>query len=118
MLMWRKGDRLPPLVTTGPASNLATAGQLGEPGTEVLVGNERTLGDLRAGGRLTLGKWLDDRECQGLVGRFWFAGQETMSYQTDQNETPVISRPFKNVSTTSSFQDIFHIAFPGELIAT
>jgi hypothetical protein len=118
MLMWRKGDRLPPLVTTGPASNLATAGQLGEPGTEVLVGNERTLGDLRAGGRLTLGKWLDDRECQGLVGRFWFAGQETMSYQTDQNETPVISRPFKNVSTTSSFQDIFHIAFPGEFDGT
>ena len=112
MLMWRKGDRLPPLVTTGPSSDSATAGRLGEPGTEVLFGEERTLIDLRAGGRFTLGAWLDDRECQALVGRYWFAGRESTHYRTDGNETPVIARPFLNVTPPSTTQDTFLIAFP------
>ncbi len=113
MLMWRKGDRLPPLVTTGPSSDSATAGRLGEPGTQVLFGEERTLIDLRAGGRFTLGAWLDDRECQALVGRFWFAGRESTHYKTDENETPVIARPFLNVNSSPPAQDTLLIAFPG-----
>jgi len=112
MLMWRKGDRLPPLVTTGPSSDSATAGRLGEPGTEILFGEERTLIDLRAGGRFTLGAWLDDRECQALVGRYWFAGRESTHYKTDDNETPVIARPFLNVTPPSSAEDTLLIAFP------
>lgn len=112
MMMWRKGDRLPPLVTTGPDSDSSTAGQLGEPGTEILFGEERTLNDLRAGGRFTIGAWLDDRECQALVGRYWFAGRESTYFETDQNETPVITRPFFNVTPPSSAQDTLLIAFP------
>lgn len=113
MMMWRKGDRLPPLVTTGPDSDSNTAGQLGEPGTEILFGEERTLTDLRAGGRFTIGAWLDDRECQALVGRFWFSGRESTHFQTDVNETPVIARPFLNVTPPSSTEDTLLIAFPG-----
>ncbi|MCP4944621.1 MAG: BBP7 family outer membrane beta-barrel protein [Planctomycetaceae bacterium] len=112
MLMWRKGDRLPPLVTTGPAVDSDTAGELGQPGTEILFGEERTLHELRAGGRFTLGAWLDDRECQALVGRYWFAGRESTHYQTDFNETPVIARPFLNVTPSSSTEDTLLIAFP------
>ena len=112
MLMWRKGDRLPPLVTTGPAVDSDTAGELGQPGTEILFGEERTLNELRAGGRFTLGAWLDDRECQALVGRYWFAGRESTYYQTDFNETPVIARPFLNVTPSSSTEDTLLIAFP------
>ncbi len=112
MLMWRKGDRLPPLVTTGPAVDSDTAGELGQPGTEILFGEERTLNELRAGGRFTLGAWLDDRECQALVGRYWFAGRESTHYQTDFNETPVIARPFLNVTPSSSTEDTLLIAFP------
>lgn len=113
MLMWRKGDRLPPLVTTGPSNDSATAGRLGEPSTEILFGEERTLIDLRAGGRFTLGAWLDDRECQALVGRYWFAGRESTHYKTDENETPVIARPFFNVNSSPPAEDTLLIAFPG-----
>ena len=113
MLMWRKGDRLPALVTTGPDTDIATAGRLETAGTEILFGEQRTLNDLRAGGRFTLGAWLDHRECQGLVGRYWFAGRESTHYATNQNETPVIARPFQNVTPPSSTQDNFVIAFPG-----
>lgn len=112
MLMWRKGDRLPPLVTTGPAVDSDTAGELGQPGTEILFGEERTLNELRAGGRFTLGAWLDNRECQALVGRYWFAGRESTHYQTDFNETPVIARPFLSVTPSSSTEDTLLIAFP------
>ncbi|MDB4695081.1 BBP7 family outer membrane beta-barrel protein [bacterium] len=112
MLMWRKGDRLPPLVTTGPTADIATAGRLGEPGTEILFGEERTLNDLRAGGRFTLGAWLDNRECQALVGRYWFAGRESTHFKTNQDETPVIARPFLNVTPPSSFEDALIIGFP------
>ena len=112
MLMWRKGDRLPPLVTTGPAVDADTAGELGQPGTEILFGEERTLNELRAGGRFTLGAWLDNRECQALVGRYWFAGRESTHYQTDFNETPVIARPFLSVTPSSSTEDTLLIAFP------
>jgi len=115
MLMWRKGDRLPALVTTGPSTDPTTAGRLDQATTVVLFGNEQVLRDLRAGGRFTLGKWLDRQECQGLVGRYWFAGQESMSFQTDQNETPVIVRPFMEVNTTTTQDDTLLIAFPGEL---
>jgi hypothetical protein len=114
MLMWRKGDRLPPLITTGPTTDIATAGRLGEPGTEILFGEERTLNDLRAGGRFTLGAWLDNRECQALVGRYWFAGRESTHFKTNQDETPVIARPFLNVTPPSSFEDALIIAFPTE----
>jgi len=111
MMMWRRGDRLPALVTTGPDSDIATAGRLGEAGTEILFGQERTLADLRAGGRFTIGTWLDSRECQGLVGRYWFAGRESTHFATTEQENPVIARPFLNVSPTPT-QDTFVIAFP------
>lgn len=113
MLMWRKGDRLPALVTTGPDTDISTAGRLDTTGTEILFGEQRTLNDLRAGGRFTLGAWLDNRECQGLVGRYWFAGRESTHYATNQNETPVIARPFLNLTPPSATQDNFVIAFPG-----
>lgn len=112
MLMWRNGDRLPPLVTSGPADNADSAGELGEPGTEILFGEERTLNELRAGGRFTLGAWLDDRECQAIVGRYWFAGRESTHYKTNVDETAVIARPFLNVTPSSSTEDTLLIAFP------
>ena len=113
MLMWRKGDRLPPLVTTGPTNDIATAGALDDPDTEILFGEQRTLNDLRAGGRFMIGAWLDDRQCQALVGRYWSAGRESTHFATNQDETPVITRPFLNVTPPSSFEDTLVIAFPG-----
>lgn len=113
LLMFRKGDRLPPLVTTGPDTDVDTAGELGQAGTEVLFGDKSVLKDLRAGGRLTLGTWIDPSCCRSLVMRGWFAGEETVDFRTDQSINSVIARPFQNVSDNQvAAQDTQIIAFP------
>jgi hypothetical protein len=117
LLMFRDGQRLPPLVTTdrdvNPGTDADTAGELGRAGTEILFGNERVFNDLRAGGRVTLGTWIDPNCCRSLVMRGWFGGAETAKYSTDQTSTPVIVRPFTNVSDNQTpAQDTQIVAFP------
>ncbi len=113
LLMFRKGDRLPPLVTTGPDTNADTAGEIGQAGTEVLFGGQRVLQDLRAGGRLTLGTWIDQCCSRSLVMRGWFAGEETANFGSNQSINSVITRPFLNVSDNqAAAQDTQIIAFP------
>ncbi len=113
MLMFRKGDHLPPLVTTSndPNPDPDTAGEL--PGAPILAGGGKVLDDLRLGGRFTLGTWLDSRQCQSLVLRGWFAGEETYDFGTNQDQNAVIARPFFNVSDNQAAeQDTQLIAFP------
>ena len=114
LLMFRSGDHLPPLVTTGPEDDPGTAGQLGEDATTILAGGDKRLDEMTAGGRVTIGTWLDDRECRSLVLRGWIAGEESYGFHTDQNATPVIARPFFNVSDDQTAeQDTQLIALPG-----
>jgi hypothetical protein len=115
LLMWRKGDRPPPLVTSTVAQNPDpdTAGQLGDPDTIVLAGNRTILKDLRAGGRFTIGTWLDNQQCRSLVLRGWFADQETYGFSTSDDQFPVVARPFFNVTDNQiAAQDAQLIAFP------
>jgi hypothetical protein len=96
LMMWRVGDGLPPLATT---STTATGtGVLNAAGTEVLFGNERVLDEIAAGGRVTLGTWLDDQQCRSLVFRGWGAEQESFSFFTDEDRNAIIARPFFNVT--------------------
>ncbi len=113
MLMFRKGDRMPPLVTTGPDTDPDTAGQIGETGTQVLAGGDSILKDMTAGGRITLGTWIDNSECRSLVLRGWFAGKESYGFNANQDQIPVIARPFFNVDEAPPENDAFLIAFPG-----
>ncbi len=119
MLMFRKGDRLPPLVTTSTNADpndpdaADVAGELGQPSTQIVVGNDTFFKDMTAGGRFTLGTWLDNRQCRSLVLRGWFAGEETYGFQANQDSLPVIARPFFNVSDGQPpAQDALLIAFP------
>ncbi|MEM9587994.1 MAG: BBP7 family outer membrane beta-barrel protein, partial [Planctomycetota bacterium] len=114
LLMFRSGDRLPPLVTTGPETDADTAGQLGEAGTSVLAGDDNFLNEMTAGGRLTIGTWLDSQKCRSLVLRGWLAGEETYSFSTDSNATSVIARPFLDVTDGlgTPIQETQLIAFP------
>lgn len=65
-LLWAmKGGRLPPLVTTSPASSRAI---LGQPGTSVLIGNSEVNRGAFSGGRVAGGVWLDDDQIFGLEG--------------------------------------------------
>ncbi len=117
LLMFRKGDHLPPLVTTGPDVDPDTAGELGQAGTVLLVGGGGSvLKDVTAGGRFTLGTWIDSQQCRSLVLRGWFAGEETFGFNANQNSVPVIARPFLNVSDNqAAAQDTQLVAFPNRV---
>ena len=111
--MFRRGDRPPALVTTGPATDSDTAGEIGQAGTQVLVGGESIFKDLTAGGRLQLGTWLDDRQSRSLMLRGWFAGEESFGFTRNQDSLAVITRPFLNVSGNQpEEQDTQVVAFP------
>ncbi len=96
LLMWRVGDGLPPLVTT---SDVATgSGVLNAPGTRVLFGGERVLDELTAGGRVTLGTWLDNSHCRSLVFRGWGAEQDSYQFASDEDQNSILARPFFDVT--------------------
>jgi hypothetical protein len=113
MLMFRNGDRLPPLVTTGPATNIETAGALDQNATRILAGDEKVFDDGTVGGRLTLGTWLDESHCRSLVFRGWIAAEDTYGFNADQDDG-VLTRPFFNVSSLPNDDDTLVVAFPGE----
>lgn len=112
LLMFRSGDRLPALVTSGPDTDSDTAGELGQADTVVLFGQENVFQDMTAGGRFTLGSWLDCYKDRSIVARGWFAGEESVGFSANQNTLPVITRPFLNVTGGGSEQDTQVIAFP------
>ncbi len=113
LLMFRKGDTLPPLVTTGPADDPETAGELGQPGTGVRFGGERMLKDMTAGGRFMVGTWLDDQKCRSLTVRGWFAGEESTRFSAETTSSDVLARPFLDVSDPQApEQDTLLVSFP------
>jgi hypothetical protein len=95
---WGKGIDLPALVTTSPAgTGAARAGLLGDPGTQVLFGDDSYDEDLRGGVRFTAGYWLDHGHCQGIEGYAFGLGEETLSYSNaSQGGLPILARPFFN----------------------
>lgn len=108
LLMFRKGDFLPALVTTGDPADGADAPVL--PGGTILAGNRTVLEEMTAGGRLTIGTWLDDCRDRSLVGRFWTATQEDYSFSANQNSQNVLGVPFFNTDTTA--EDALLVVFP------
>jgi hypothetical protein len=90
-----------------------TAGQLDDPATIVLVGQERYLDDMAPGGRFLIGTWLDDACCRRLTFRGWFAGEESFHFSANQDDFSVIARPFLNVTDEQAAQqDTQLVAFP------
>jgi hypothetical protein len=111
LLWWTKGDKTPPLITTGPASS---AGILGRPGTEVLFGNSDINDDLRSGFRINGGMWLDDCHTVGLEAGYFFLDKQSKDFPFSGSGapgSPVLARPFFNVVT--GMEDSELDAFPG-----
>ena len=111
MMTWTKGRDLPPLVTTG---NQAGRGRLGEPGTEILFGGERVGQDIRAGGRVGLGLWLDPCENIGIGGRFFLAENDWVPYAnvSDGSGSPLFARPFFDTNPLENTQSVLRISDP------
>jgi hypothetical protein len=101
LLWWARNQPLPvPVITTGPVSQGAFAGNLGVPGTVSLNGplNYGATGGVRAFG----GAWLDTSHTFGIAGSgFWLARQSAGFGAFDASGTgstilnaPVIGAPF------------------------
>lgn len=97
-LAWAtSGMYIPPLATTGPDEE--NPGILGEPGTEILYGDETILNDMRSGGRISFGRWLDPCQTWGLGGEYFALADQTADFfaQSDDEGSPIISRPYFTV---------------------
>ena len=117
LMWWTKGMSVPPLVTTSPENTLRPqAGVLGEPGTTVLLGDERLLDDMRWGGRLQVGGWLDRCQCLGIEGEWFALGDEDARFVAESGGDPILARPIFNVLLDR--QDAQLVAFPGVVAGT
>jgi hypothetical protein len=109
LLWWTKGDRVPPLVTSG-SPNDAVPGALGQPGTQVLFGGDYN-SRVRSGVRLRGGYWFTPDQTFGMDATFFFLGGQSAGFGDGSNGDPVLTRPFYNVNT--GHEDAFLIAYPG-----
>ncbi|MEM9364886.1 MAG: BBP7 family outer membrane beta-barrel protein [Planctomycetota bacterium] len=107
LLLWRKGDLIRPLITTGPEADGADAGALNQADTDVLAGDEKMFDQVTAGGRLTLGTWLDHCQDRSLVFRLWSATEEDFGSRATDG---IISVPFFN--TVPDTETVNLIQFP------
>ncbi len=105
---------VPPLVTTGPASQgLFQAGALGQPGTVVLFGGRKLLDTWRAGLRAELGLWFDPSHTWGGVARFYSLFSTGERFVGSGIGTNVLNVPqFFPVGTTV-IQLPVYVGFPG-----
>ncbi|MCI0358352.1 MAG: BBP7 family outer membrane beta-barrel protein [Planctomycetaceae bacterium] len=110
LLWWTKGSVTPPLVTTSPPGTPeADAGVL--PGADILFGQSYLGDEDQAGGRITLGVWLDpDHNCS-FVGRFYGLGGASDRFQASSDGDPILALPFFNVLLDQN--DSLKVAFPG-----
>ncbi len=105
---------VPPLVTTGPASQgVFNAGALGQPGTVPLFGGQKLLDTWRAGVRGELGIWFNDRHSWGGVARFYSLFSTSEQFGGNGIGTNVLNLPqFVPVAGTV-IQFPAYAGFPG-----
>lgn len=115
LLWWRKGQSLPPLVTTsGINSSITDAGVLGEPTTAILFGQEDVGTQGRPGGRLTFGTWCDACRIWSVEVDAFFLGKAQSNFERSNADVPILARPFFNVTDNQpAQQDSLVIAYPG-----
>ena len=110
LLWWAKGTVTPPLVTTSPPGTpQADAGVL--PGADVLFGGSYLGDEDQAGGRITLGVWLDRCHNTSAVARFFALGGASDHFEASSDGDPILARPFFNVLLDQN--DALLVAFPG-----
>lgn len=115
LMWWMKGDSLPPLVTTSPTGTArAAAGVLGQPNTSILFGGDTVNNNLRGGGRVVAGWWLDP--LARVEAEFFAIGQQWTQFDQSSTGSPILARPFFNAQTGA--QDSNVIAYPGQVAGT
>lgn len=97
---WVKGSRVPPLVTTGPAT-AAAPGSLGDPRTSVLFASQQADYGTLFGARWLIGTWCDLHEHCGIDLAGFATDRGSSAYQAGPSlpSVPVLSRPVINALT-------------------
>ena len=117
LMWWTKGMSLPPLVTTCPDDTLEPdAGVMGQPGTEVLLGDERLFDELRWGTRLRVGTWTGCCRDYGVEGEYFALGDECGRFRRQSDGLPILARPFYNVLSDQPDSEL--IAYPDVIAGT
>ncbi len=111
-MWWMKGERLPPLVTAGPAGTpLNQAGVLGADNTTVLFGNSTVNTNPQGGWQINAGYWLDCNRRWGIEGNFFMLSTAATNFSTASNGEPILARPFFNTVSNQNASEL--VAFPG-----
>ncbi len=121
LLWFTQSAPMPPMLTTGPLSELGPSGLpgvLGAPGTQTLIGG--TMGFVPSSGvRITGGLWLDDDQQFGLEGSYLLLPQQTNAYTYSASGQPgstPLSLPFFNAQIGAL--DSTGVASPGSYSGT
>jgi hypothetical protein len=77
LMWWTQGMPIPALVTTGPQR---FGGVLNAPTTSILFGNTLVDNDVRAGGRLNVGAWVNCERTIGFGGAFFDLQRAATNY--------------------------------------
>ena len=94
LLWWLEGMKTPPLVIQSPNSNFSPA--------EIIYGGNNILEDVRHGGRITFGLWLDECGMWGVEGDYLSLGELEEVFTAGGNDGDrgptghYIGRPFFN----------------------
>jgi len=113
-LYWSTGGgKLPPLITTAPGgTNIANAGALGAPGTQILFGGKDYLDDHRTGYRISAGGWLSGDRMLGVEASYFSLDGDSTSFTAGSSNYSILaSSPFVNALTGESQRVL--IGFPG-----
>ena len=114
LLWWTQNDNIPPLVTSSQIGTpIDDAGVLGLLTTSTHYDGPLTE-DVRSGGRIRLGYWMDGRR-YGLDGSLW--GVENLHEDRDFSSrgNPTFARPFFNVDPAAPGPDARVVSFDTEL---
>ena len=113
LMWWTKGMNVPPLVTTAETLDQASLDPADE--STILFGNDNIFEELRKGGRIRLGFWLDPYQRCGIEGEFLglhdeqeYYGANTFDYNTVEQQ--VLARPFYDVNTSNPFYAVQEVS--------
>ena len=106
-----KGDRTPPLVTTGSAAD-AVPGRSVNRVHKCCSAAAISAPCADVGGRFQLGYWFTRDHCFGLEADYWFLGTKSNDFSASSTGSPLLFRPFTD-ETGAENVELVAVPSPG-----
>ncbi len=111
---WLRGYDTPAFLTSNPRGTPVDAvGDLSDPSTSVLYGGYRFGQDVRIGGRITSGLWLDECRRYSIQFDVFGFGNDNEDINVSSFGDEILSRPFTNTAGGTPMPDGQVIAMAG-----